>query len=373
MASPKRFGLIVNPIAGMGGKVALKGTDGGDVLAAARARGAVPESGHKAERALRLLLPCREELCILTAAGAMGQALCEELGLVCQVVYTPNSADTTAADTIAAARAIAAEGVELLLFAGGDGTARNICEAVGESVTVLGIPAGVKIQSAVFALDPESAGAVAAAMAKGTAMSTSRREVVDLDEDAYRTGHVSAALYGAMQVPDQPEQLQCMKQSGFSTEADQMNAIASYLVEHMEPGVTYAIGSGSSAKCLSRRLGLPYELLGVDVIRDGQLLAKDVTEEQLWQYAREGDLRIIVSPIGGQGFLFGRGNHQFSARVLRAVGKAHITVISPESKLLSIRTHTLRVDCGDPAVNESLHGYYMILCGYGYFLSLPCR
>ncbi|MBU5625594.1 ATP-NAD kinase family protein [Oscillibacter sp. MSJ-2] len=373
MASLKTFGLIVNPIAGMGGKVALKGTDGAAALSAARARGARPESGLKAERALKMLLPFRENVQVLTASGDMGQSLCEKLGLPFRVVCRAEGEDTSPSDTMAAARAIADQKVELLLFAGGDGTARNICEAVGERVSVLGIPAGVKIQSAVFALDPEAAGTVAATLARGVPMSSSRREVVDLDEDAYRTGRVSATLYGAMLVPDQPEQLQSMKQSGFSTEADQMAAIAGYLEEHMESGVTYAIGSGSSAKCISQRLGLPYELLGVDVIRDGKLIERDVTEEQLWSYAKDGAMRIIVSPIGGQGFLFGRGNHQFSARVLRAVGKERIIVISPESKVLSIQDHTLHIDCGDPEVNQSLRGFYSVLCGYGYFLSLPCR
>lgn len=371
MDSGKLFGLIVNPIAGMGGKVALKGTDGAETLSAARALGARPESGLKAERALKPLLPLRDRLTILTASGDMGQALCEILGLKYRVVYDAPEA-TTAADTVAAARSIAEAGAQLLLFAGGDGTARDICRAVGETVPVLGIPAGVKIQSAVFALSPEAAGSVAAGAAKASHLTVGHREVVDLDEDAYRTGHISAALYGSMLVPDQPEQLQNMKQGGFSVEADQMTAIAGYLAERMEPGVCYAVGSGSSAKCISRRLGLPFELLGVDVIRDGRLLAGDVTEEQLWQFARSGGLRIIVSPIGGQGFLFGRGNHQFSARILRAVGKGGITVISPESKLLSIRDRKLRVDCGDPEVDRSLRGYYNVMCGYGYFLSLPC-
>lgn len=357
----------------MGGKVALKGTDGAAVLSAARARGARPESQNKAARALRMLEPLRDEILILTAAGGMGEDLCVQLDLPCEVVYEPQTVETTAADTIAAARAIVAAGVQLLLFAGGDGTARNVCEAVGESVMVLGIPAGVKIQSAVFGLTPEAAGSVASTIAKGISMSASRREVVDLDEDAYRTGHVSAALYGAMLVPDQPQMLQCMKQSGFSHEAEQLSAIATYLEEHLDPNVTYAIGSGSSAKCISRRLGIPYELLGVDIIRNGQLLASDVTEEQLWQYASAGNMEIIVSPIGGQGFIFGRGNHQFSARVLRAVGKSGIHVISPESKILSIENHTLRVDCGDPEVNESLHGFYQVLCGYAYYAALPCR
>lgn len=373
MAWRKRFGLIVNPIAGMGGKVALKGTDGADVLAAARARGARPESGLKAARALKALQPVRERVELLTASGEMGQVLCEQLDLPHRVVYHTAGGDTLPGDTVAAARALAEEQVDLLLFAGGDGTARNICEAVGDRVPVLGIPAGVKIQSAVFALDPETAGHIAAALVRAEGFTASLREVVDLDEDAYRTGRVSATLYGTMRVPDRPRELQSMKQSGFTREADQMSAIAGYLEEHLEPGVTYAVGSGSTAKCILQRLGLPYELLGVDILRDGALLATDVTEQELWGYARSGGLRVIVSPIGGQGFVFGRGNHQFSARVLQAVGKDNITIVSPESKILSIPGYQLHIDCGDPQVNASLRGYYNVLCGYGYFLSLPCR
>jgi len=372
MEKRKRYGLIVNPIAGMGGKVALKGTDGALVLQAARARGAKPESGIKAERALKLLVSRRDRVEIYTASGDMGERICKKLNLPYRVVYQAQGA-TGPEDTVAAARRIMDAGVRLLLFAGGDGTARDIYQAVEERIPVLGIPAGVKIQSAVFALSPEAAGAVAATMVESASMPTSRREVVDLDEEAYRTGHVAATLYGSMLVPNQPGQLQGMKQSGFSNEASQMSAIASYLEERMDPGVYYAVGSGSSAKCILRRLNLPYELLGIDVIQDKTLLARDVTEEMLWVYARSGELRIIVSPIGGQGFLFGRGNPQFSARVLNAVGKEGITVISPESKLLSIQNRTLRVDCGDPELNERLKGYYTVLCGYGYYFSLPCR
>ena len=368
-----KLGLIINPIAGMGGRVALKGTDGSAVLAEARQRGAVPEAGLKAEKALRMLLPHRDSLCVYTASGAMGQALCEKLGLPCRTVYAAPGPETSAADTAAAARALKDLPADLILFAGGDGTARDVCGAVGDAVPVLGIPAGVKIQSAVFAFTPEDAGAVAAVLASGTPMTDSLREVVDLDEDEYRQGRVGARLYGVMRIPDCPDRLQSMKQSGFATEEGQLEAIASFLDEHMEPGVYYAVGSGSSAKCISRRLGLPYELLGVDVIRDRQLIARDVTEAQLWEYARTGQLRLLVSPIGGQGFLFGRGNHQFSPRVLKAVGKDGITVLSPESKLLSIPGHTLRIDCGDEETNQMLRGYYKILCGYGYYAAFSCK
>lgn len=372
MAKGKAIGLIINPIAGMGGKVALKGTDGKETLAAARARGAEPEAGHKAERALHMLLPVREKLVIRTASGAMGEELCRRMGLPCQVVYQADE-PTAAADTVAAARAIAASSVDLLLFAGGDGTARNVCEAVGEGSPVLGIPAGVKIQSAVFALTPEAAGSVAQMIARDIPMAMSCREVADLDEDAYRTGHVSATLYGAMLVPDQPNAVQSMKQSGFSSESGQLSGIAAYLEDHLENGVYYAIGSGSTAKCISRRLGVGFELLGVDVLKNRHLVEKDVTEARLWEYAQTGDLRIIVSPIGGQGFLFGRGNHQFSARVLQAVGKEGVTVIAPASKLASIPGHTMHVDCGDPGVDTRLQGYYRVLCGYGRFHVLGCQ
>lgn len=372
MAIAKVLGLIVNPIAGMGGKVALKGTDGERILAVARAKGAVPESAEKAERAMRLLVPYRESLLIQTASGPMGEDLCRKLGLRCEVVYRAGN-PTSPADTIAAATAIRAKGGALLLFAGGDGTARDICEAVGENFPVLGIPAGVKIQSAVFALNPESAGAVAVKIAQGIPISTLSREVVDLDEDAYRTGSVRAALFGSMLVPDQPDALQSMKQGGFSSEEDQLRGAALYLRDHMERGIFYAVGSGSTAKCISRLLGLEYELLGVDIIRDGTLVEKDLTEERLWSYAQTGRLKIIVSPIGGQGFLFGRGNHQFSARVLRAVGKENLLVVAGEAKLLSLPRHRLHVDCDKPELCRELEGYYQVLCGYGRFHSLLCE
>ena len=201
----------------------------------------------------------------------------------------------------------------------------------------------------------------------------SEREVVDLNEDEYRKGRVSSKLYGSLRVPYEPSYVQNMKQSGFSSENDQMGGIAAYLEEKMEDDIFYAIGSGSTAKCISRRLGIDYELLGVDLVRNKKLVKKDMTEEELWEIASGNPVRIIVSPIGGQGFIFGRGNHQFSARILKVVGKENIQVIAPESKLISIPGHTLHVDCGDEYVEKSLNGYYNVLCGYGYFHSFRCK
>ena len=278
------IGLVINPIAGMGGKVALKGTDGKETLDKARERGARPESLKKTERALEKLRPYSGQLQLLTVSGTMGAALCEKMGFSYTIVYESRE-ETTEHDTVAAAEIMTEKGVDLLLFAGGDGTARNICQAVGERVPVLGIPAGVKIQSAVFGLTPEAAGAMAAMVAQGLPVFMSEREVVDLNEDEYRKGRVSSKLYGSLRVPYEPSYVQNMKQSGFSSENDQMGGIAAYLEEKMEDDVFYAIGSGSTAKCISRRLGIDYELLGVDLVRNKKLVKKDMTEEELWEIA----------------------------------------------------------------------------------------
>ena len=213
------IGLVINPIAGMGGKVALKGTDGKETLDKARERGARPESLKKTERALEKLRPYSGQLQLLTVSGTMGAALCEKMGFSYTIVYESRE-ETTEHDTVAAAEIMTEKGVDLLLFAGGDGTARNICQAVGERVPVLGIPAGVKIQSAVFGLTPEAAGAMAAMVAQGLPVSMSEREVVDLNEDEYRKGRVSSKLYGSLRVPYEPSYVQNMKQSGFSSEND---------------------------------------------------------------------------------------------------------------------------------------------------------
>lgn len=372
MATTKHFGLIINPIAGMGGKVALKGTDGAKVLAEAYARGARPEAMGKAETALKQLIPFKDKVLFHTVSGSMGGELCEKLQLPYKISYNAKIL-TSDQDTIAAGKIIASELVQLMIFVGGDGTARNVYEAVEDKVPVLGIPAGVKIQSAVFAKDPETAGTMLAGIVQRENMSTIKREVVDLDENAYRTGHVSATLYGYMQVPNQPMALQSMKESGFTSEQEQMEGIAYFLEKKMESGIYYAIGLGSTAKCISRLLGIDYELLGIDVIKDKKLIAKDVTEETLWQYTKKGNMRIIVSPIGGQGFLFGRGNHQFSPRILEAVGKDNIIAIASEAKLISLKNHQMYIDTGDVETNKKLEGYYNVLCGYGFFHSLFCK
>ena len=368
------IGLIVNPIAGMGGKVALKGTDGEAVLQKARSLGAVPEAPLKARRALAALLAGGKDFRILTCGGKMGEDSCRLAGVPCEVVFRPESPEESSAkDTREAVKALRRAGAEIIAFAGGDGTARDILDAAGSDFPVLGIPAGVKIQSAVFALTPETAGQVLSFLSSAENARFEQREVADLDEEAYRNGHVSASLYGTMLVPDKPETLQDMKQSGFGSDEGQLLGAAQYLEENMDPDLFYAVGSGTSAKCICRYLGIDGELLGVDVIRDKKLVKKDCTAAELESFAGTGKLRIIVSFIGGQGFVFGRGNHQFSPEVLKRVGKEGITVVAPLSKLISVEGQCLRMDIPDPEVKKQLEGYYQVLAGYGYRVLLPCR
>lgn len=368
----KTIGLIINPIAGMGGKVALRGTDGKDILSRAIALGAGPAAESKAERALTELRKMAEQPMILTASGPMGGDLCRRLELPYTEVED-HGPITTADDTMSTARAICKLGAELLLFAGGDGTARNICTAVGEELPVVGIPAGVKIQSAVFALSPAHAGRLAADVLQGRPYRLRAQEVIDLDEDAYRNGAVASTLYGYMQVPVIRGFVQNMKQSGTQTDEEQLAAIADELIDKMDRNSIYAVGSGSTAKWIMRRLALPYELLGIDLVQDRQVIAGDVTEPQLYQAALTGRLRIIVSPIGGQGFLFGRGNQQFSDRVLALVRKDDIQIMATAQKLISIGDGQLRTDCGDDKVDRRLSGYYQVTAGRGYHVVMPCN
>lgn len=368
----KTIGLIINPIAGMGGKVALKGTDGIQMLKKALALGAQAEAENKTSAALAQLRHLEEKPLVLTVSGSMGENVCERLGLPYQIIASCSTA-TSPHDTVSAAQILKEHSVDLLLFAGGDGTARDVCTAIGCDLPTIGIPAGVKIQSAVFAVSPESAGRLALRFLRGESHTLREAEVVDLDEDAYRSGSVRAALYGYMKVPVIRGYMQSMKQSGFVSDAEEMEGILDDLIEHMRPDILYAIGSGAMTKQLMQRLGLPFELLGIDVICNHALIATDVTEQELYDLMRSNRLEIIVSPIGGQGFLFGRGNHQFSARVLRCVGKAGITVLATVEKLLSIRSGELRIDCGNEEVNMLLSGYYRVIAGYHYSIILPCN
>ena len=251
----------------------------------------------------------------------------------------------------------------LILFAGGDGTARDVCSAIPEGFPCLGIPAGVKIHSAVYATNPKHAGELAGMYLAGKAC-LREAEVLDLDEEAYRDGRVSTRLYGTLHVPYRPLLLQNQKAPSPASEAHQADAIAADVVDNMQAGVAYILGPGTTTRAIAQELNVEKTLVGVDVVRDGKLIGKDVTQKQLLELVETMPAKIVVTPIGGQGFLFGRGNQQIGPRVIRQAGRDHLIVVSLAEKLLALNGQPFLVDTGDPATDALLAGYLPVTVGY---------
>ena len=359
----KRVGLIVNPIAGMGGRVGLKGTDGA-IVDTARALGAVPQAGCKAARALRRLSPVADRIEILTCPAEMGAAAAESAGLSAYEVTGGAGPTTTPEHTKEAAREMARRGVDLLLFAGGDGTARDIAEVIGLEPPALGIPAGVKIYSGVFATTPENAGNLAAQfVGAGPSPTLREAEVVDVDEEGVRLGRLSASLYGYLRVPVARQMVSGPK-SGAPGDVDALAAAAWSVARAMEPDCLYVIGPGTTTRAITLPLNLDSTLLGVDAILGGRFVGQDLNERQLLALLADADrARIIVGVIGGQGYIFGRGNQQIGPDVIRHVGRDNIIVVATVAKLLSLTRRVLLVDTGDPELDRELEGFMRVVVG----------
>ena len=363
----KKVGLIVNPIAGMGGRVGLKGTDGEAALARARQLGAPQEAPARAVQALKVLASGAGDLRILTCPDGMGEDEARAAGFSPAVVVDLAAASTTAGDTRRAAREMARQGVDLLLFAGGDGTARDILDAIGGATTALGIPAGVKVHSAVFGATPREAGRAALAFLRDGIGATRMAEVMDIDEDAARQGVAAARLYGYLKVPDDNTRLQAAKDGGVESGDRAVRALAAAVAAKMQPGVTYVMGPGSTIAAVMDELCLEGTLLGVDVVRDRQVVASDAGERQVLDLIQGRDARIVVTVIGGQGHILGRGNQQISPQVVRAAGPGNIIVAATTDKLASIQGRPLLVDTGDPTLDSDLAGYTRVITGPGQY------
>lgn len=362
MASVFRLGLIINPLAGLGGSVGLKGSD--DKAEQALALGAVPQAMNRVKTALQELLPQKHLVEVLTVAGDMGENVCLELGFSHQIIYRSSTLPSTAEDTETAAKLIAEHGVDLLLFAGGDGTARNICTAVSEHTTVLGVPAGVKIHSGVYAISPQAAGKLVAKLVAGELVSLSEAPVMDIDEQAFSAGIVKARRFGEMRIPAQLRYVQSVKMGGRESEELVLADLAAYVTSQMDDNVRYVMGSGSTVAAVMAELGLDNTLLGVDVVENGQLIAKDVTANQLLALVSDYPSQLIITLIGGQGHIFGRGNQQLSPAVIRAIGRDNILLIADKAKLQQLEGRPLIADTGDSALDKQLTGLINILTGY---------
>lgn len=364
MSSKRKLGVIVNPIAGMGGPVGLKGTDGRDILNMAWTLGAVPTSPARAVQALRQLIPIKDSIELLTYPHEMGEDEARECTFAPKVLGSITRGNTTFSDTRNAAKDMLSAGVDLMLFAGGDGTARDICEAIGEEVPVLGIPSGVKLHSAVFAVSPVSAGQLAVMYLQRETGSLREAEVMDIDEQAFRENRLSARLFGYLKVPHEQSMVQATKSESPVDEQVEAEAIADDFIENMQDDCAYIFGPGTTTRTIMKELGLKKALLGVDVMQNRKLLASDVNEKQLSELIKGKKAKIVVTVIGGQGFILGRGSQQISPDIIRKVGRENLLVIATPKKLATLRGRPLLVDTGDSEVDRMLTGYIRVITGY---------
>ena len=385
-----KLGFIINPVAGLGGSVALKGSD--NMSEQALLLGAQPKAHLRAKTALEVLLPYQSQITVYTASSLMGEHCSNALGFDTKVIFKTQAEHTLSAeqvtlnqtteqDTKNAILALLENDVDVILFAGGDGTARNIadvllCRTQENQVPVLGIPAGCKIHSGVYAVTPKAAGLVVELMVTKQLVTLTTGDVMDINESLFRDGIVKAKRYGEMQIPSELRYVQAVKSGGKELDELVLQDIAADVIEKIEEEgeSLFIIGSGSTTAFLMDELNLAHTLLGVDIVYQRKLIEKDVTEDLLFkavqqQLNKNKPIKLVITIIGGQGHIFGRGNQQLSPRVIRAVisqpgGKDNIIVIATKAKLMALDSRPLIADTGDSELDQSLSGFMSITTGY---------
>ncbi len=357
------MGFLVNPVAGIGGPLALKGSDDALEMARAVRAGAVPPAPARARRALRVLQQSLPGLEVIAAPGEMGASIAREAGFDPEVLPLELATPTTAKDTIAAARELADRHVDVLLFAGGDGTARDIAHAIG-GVPMLGIPSGVKMRSAVFGTTPEAAGEAASRyLADPGRFGLLEAELVDATDDEPA---LESVLLGSALVPAVGGRLQAAKSSPPTAHEPALESLCASIAETMEPGRLYLLGPGTTTARIMRALGLEASLLGVDAVRDGAYAGADLDERTILELLEESDqATLILGVIGGQGFLLGRGNQQLSGEVIRRLGADNVVIVAGADKVLGLVPPVLHVDLGDDGNDPILDGYRPVLVAPG--------
>ena len=349
-------GLIVNPISGMGGSVGLKGTDGNTYKKAIEL-GAKQVTPQRVKATLSLIK--RNDIYLLVAPGKMGEDYIKKFNFKYKVVGKIGE-KTSAEDTKRIAKEMIKRVINLLIFFGGDGTARDIYDAIGISVPVVAIPSGVKMFSSVFALSPYAA----AKMIDSYTEKSIEKEVLDIDEDAFRNNKLAATLYGYLKVPEIEALLQEGKEPSIMSKPEKENKeeVAKYIVENMEKDILYILGPGTTVKGITDELDVDKTLLGIDSVYNKELVGKDLNEKGLMELIKKyKKIKIIVTPIGGNGFTFGRGSKQITPEVLRLVGENNIIIVSTPGKISKLEC--LRVDTGDAEVDRRLRKFVKVVTG----------
>ncbi|MBD3227306.1 MAG: ATP-NAD kinase [Candidatus Lokiarchaeota archaeon] len=346
----------------MGGAVGLKGTDGKNILEKARKLGAEPISHLRAEEFLKVLTPVRSAIDVITYPKEMGGKIVKKMGFKPKIIGEIKSGRTSADDTIKAARKMKEIGVKLIVFCGGDGTAQDILKAVSKDIPVLGIPTGVKIHSSCFALNAKK-GAQITMKFLWEELPLTEAEVMDVDEEAFREGMLSTDLKGYLMVPYEPSLLQESKLATPTNidEKENQRRVAKHVIRHFQDEYYYILGPGTTVKSISDILGIDKSLLGVDVLYEGKLVAKDVNEKELLNILDDNPVKIVVSPIGRQGIIFGRGNLQISPKVIKRVGKENIIILATHYKISNLPGGCMMVDTRDSELDSELKGYMRVI------------
>jgi predicted polyphosphate/ATP-dependent NAD kinase len=368
----RRLALIVNPIAGLGGAVGLSGSDGDRALRA-RALGATQIAPERALSALRALQGI--DLRIETCSGAMGAEVAARAGLSCNVVVDVAAEATTAADTRRAAAILRDRKPDLLLMVGGDGTARDVLESVGRDVPVLGIPAGVKMHSAVFAATPRTGGEVARAFLTSADPAALLQDAEVMDRESTATGNSppSPRLYGFLRVPKISFFVPHAKAASVLGDERALDGAVQRINRLVQDATISVLGPGTTLQRIKESAGCGGSPLSVAAVRDGRCIADEINEQQILELIAGQPARLIVGVVGGQGFLFGRGNQQFSAQVIRAVGAANIVIVASAEKLLALESGALLVDTGDEALDEALAGFVQVIVSANRTMVFPVK
>ena len=339
------LGLIINPISGMGGSVGLKGTDGQEILQRAIKLGAKPTAISRVQEFLNELISIKPKLKFITCSGNMGETVLKELNFEYTCIDHPlfskinGILDTSSKHTKIAAKIMKNyNDLKLILFVGGDGTARDILNVIGQSTPCLGIPAGVKTFSSVFSLNPRTASSIVMQFIFDEIL-LKESEVLDIDEIEYRNGKLLSKFYGFLLTPYNPDYSQQSKMGSTISDLDNQERIAKRIVELLEKDILYLLGPGTTTKVITDKLDQPKTVLGIDICLNKKIIAQDLNERKILKYIKGNKVKIIISPIGKQGFLFGRGNLQFTPHILQKVGPKNIIIISTKFKLQNIPGH----------------------------------